>query len=200
MAKSSINNSIVKIKWEDVFVDRKWKQKNLTTTSPSDDWNWSFSSWVQYNDYWPTANVNDKEDRTLNDSGWPSYWGWWGFKGINYLADPNPEATAARSASVAPVTQPIVKSIVQPWAKRYANDAIYSQWLSEDEKRRRGIVNITSEVQPTFDWSTNKFNQWQLTSDQLRARYEADLASWASQEQLQREYWDMWAPAWMWAF
>lgn len=128
---------------------------------------------------------------TSFDSSWNQVWQttqnyWWG----------NSSSRASSITPTAPAYSPLVQSTVQPqWAERSAD---WTSWyLSEEEKNKRGIVDITQQVTPWFDGSTQKFNQWQLTEDQLRARYEADLASGASQEQMQREYGDMWAPDWM---
>jgi len=194
MAVSSINNSTVTIGGKKVTLDSKWKPITNQTVSNTDsfpvDNRLVLNDWTTY---WSSGTPRSWSKTTTSfDSSWNQVWQttqnyWWGNS-----------SSRASSTPTAPAYSPLVQSTVQPqWAERSAD---WTSWyLSEEEKKKKGIVDITQQVTPWFEWSTQKFNQWQLTEDQLRARYEADLASGASQEQMQREYGDMWAPEWMWA-
>lgn len=196
MTKSSINNTVVKVWWQDVFVDpKKWyvpvKKPPTNLQGAGSFFQNLWGLWDEYEKAW--ISVSPIDESTLTPSA-------------SYAANPSAnrwmsinEVTAKNSATTNSSTSPLVRSIAPTDTKRNADWTSDSLYMSEEEKKRRGIVDITKAVTPWFDWSTQKFQQWQLTEDQLRARYEADLASGASQEQLQREYGDMWAPAWMWA-
>lgn len=173
-----------------------WKPVASQTVSNTDsfpvDNRLVLNDWTSYWSAWTPRSWS--KTTTSFDSSWnqlsqttQNYW--WG--------------STSRASSItptAPTYSPLVQSSIQPqWAERSADWTPWTGYMTDEEKKRRGIVDITQQVTPWFEWSTQKFNQWQLTEDQLRARYEADLASGASQEQMQREYGDMWAPAWMWA-
>lgn len=169
----------------------QWAWTPRTTTPPVSNTPSYITPWGQV---WSSINPVPKpvQDSHANESGGSGidYWI------SQFVSSWGNSSARASSIPTAPAYSPLVQSTVQPqWAERSAD---WTSWyLSEEEKKKRGIVDITSQVQPWFDGSTQKFNQWQLTEDQLRARYEADLASGASQEQMQREYGDMWAPEWM---
>lgn len=182
MAKSSINNTIVTIWGEKKYVDpKKWY---ITPTNEQ----YVQQFWSDLDNAWP-------EDKQVQSFENVYYWQW----PSNNLEKTSSFALASSPGVAQAPSSPLVRSIAQTDTKRNAdwtNDGLY---MSEEEKKKRGIVDITKQVQPWFEWSTQKFQQGQLTEDQLRARYEADLASGASQEQLQREYGDLWAPQWMWA-
>jgi len=173
----------------------QWAWTPRTTTPPVSNTPSYITPWGQV---WSSINPVPKpvQDSHANESGGSGidYWI------SQFVSSWGNSSARASSIPTAPAYSPLVQSTVQPqWAERSADWTPWTGYMTDEEKKRRGIVDITQQVTPWFEWSTQKFNQWQLTEDQLRARYEADLASGASQEQMQREYGDMWAPAWMWA-